>query len=144
MIIALLILVSTGIILGFYAFSELDLKVEKQKRKKPEGFFGTGRIENLETELKALEAELETAKNEHRTAHGEISAKFSEAQKSESELRTELDRQQKFFAADREGFEKSKQRNIELERHLREKDSELQKEFEKNINLAKENSTLSE
>ena len=84
MIVALFILVSAGIILGIYAFNELDLKIEKQKRKKPEGFFGTGRIENLEAELKALEAELETAKNEHRTAHGEISAKFSETQKSES------------------------------------------------------------
>jgi len=144
MIVALFILVSAGIILGIYAFNELDLKIEKQKRKKPEGFFGTGRIENLEAELKALEAELETAKNEHRTAHGEISAKFSESQKSESELRLELERQKKFSETDQTNLEQSKARIIEFEARLQQKDAELQKEFEKNINFSKENRLLSE
>ncbi len=101
---------------------------------------GQQKILGLQEQIRTLENELEKAKADYANLQKECEI----AKTKESGLQEELIRRQEWVAKSEEMLNKVKEENLEYKNKFLEKEKGLHEEFQKNVNLNKENKELND
>jgi len=139
--ILILIIVIAGISSSVYALFFMDEDAKRRRRKRPSKDARENDPVFMKQEITRLGAQINSLKTELEKANSDCVSLRKDAEsvnKREADLKEKLKKREDWSTKGDDIASKIKERNIELEEKLVNKDQEIHGEFEKNVNLSRE------